>query len=302
MPKLILAGGSGFLGNALIQYFEEACHEIVVLSRTPKTNHGNVKYVVWDGVKVADWASELEHADAVINLSGKNVNCRYTTENKKEIMASRINSTTAIGKAIQQLQNPPKLWINFSAVAIYEKSYGLAMDENSDQPGTGFMYEVCKAWERAVDQTELSSTRKVILRVSMVIGKEAGVYKTLLPLVKLGLGGKAGNGKQMVSWIHLQDLCRMINWLIANPTANGVYNAAAPNPVTNIQFMQAFRKSVGMPVGFPAPAFAVKIGAFLLGTEPELVIDSVNVTPRKALSEGFTFNYENIGDCLNSLK
>lgn len=302
MRKLVLAGGSGFLGNALIQHFKEACDEIVVLSRSPKTNHKNVKYVMWDGVTVADWASDLEHADAIINLSGKNINCRYTAENKKEIMASRINSTVAIGKAIQQLQNPPKLWINFSAVAIYEKSYSVAVDENSDQPGTGFMYEVCKAWESAFKQVELSSTRKVVLRVSMVIGKEGGVYKTLLPLVKLGLGGKAGNGKQMVSWIHLQDLCRLIHWLITNPSTNGVYNAAAPNPITNTQFMEAFRKSVGMPVGFPAPAFAVKIGAFFMGTEPDLVLDSVNVIPRKAVSEGFTFNYEKIGDCLNSLR
>lgn len=301
MNKLILAGGTGFIGKALVNYFKNQFSEVVILSRSSYTNHDNVRGVKWDGKTIGSWVSELENADVLINLSGKNINCRFTDQNKNEILESRVNATNALGQAVLHLKVPPKLWINFSAVAIYKSTIETTNTEYSKEQGIGFMYEVCKKWESAFNDFELHHTRKVTLRISVVLGKQGGMISKLLPLVKLFLGGKAGNGKQMISWIHEQDLCRIIDFLIHNNSTHGIYNAAAEFPVSNRAFMQTFRKVLGIPFGLPAPAFAVKLGAFLMGTESSLVLDSVNVKSEKLLNEGFQFKYQDIYSCLKSV-
>lgn len=301
MRKLILAGGSGFLGKALSDYFLSSYDEIVVLTRTAKTTQGNIRDVQWDGINQGEWIHELEGTEAIINLSGRSINCRFHETNKKEILESRVQSTQAIGEAIQKLNQPPKVWINFSAAALYQNAVGGSHDESSQSEGSGFMFEVCKQWEQTFNAFQLPQTRQIILRISMVLGKNGGVVPTLLPLVKVGLGGAAGSGKQMVSWIHEKDVCRLTEWLINNKEANGVYHAASPNPVTNSDMMKAFRKVCKMPIGFPAPTPAVKLGALFMGTEASLVLDSVNIIPRKSLSGGFTFEFPEMEKALYNL-
>ena len=301
MRKLILAGGSGFLGKALSDYFLSSYNEIVVLTRTAKTTQGNIRDVQWDDINQGEWIHELEGTEAIINLSGRSINCRFNETNKKEILESRVQSTQAIGEAIQKLNLPPKVWINFSAAAVYQNAVGGSHDESSQSEGSGFMFEVCKQWEQTVNSFQFPQTRQIILRISMVLGKNGGVVPTLLPLVKVGLGGAAGSGKQMVSWIHEKDVCRLTEWLINNKEANGVYHAASQNPVTNSEMMKAFRKACKMPIGFPAPTPAVKLGALLMGTEASLVLDSVNIIPRKSLSGGFVFEFPEIEEALSNL-
>lgn len=301
MRKIVLAGGSGYLGKVLSQHFLSSCDEIVVLSRHAKTSEGKIKFIKWDGVQQGEWTKELNGAEAIINLSGRSINCRFNETNKKEILESRVKSTQAIGEAIQKLNLPPKVWINFSAAAVYQNAVGGQHDESSQSEGSGFMFEVCKQWEQAVNSFQLPQTRQIILRISMVLGKSGGVVSTLLPLVKLGLGGAAGSGRQMVSWIHEKDVCRLTEWLINTPEANGVYHAASQNPVTNSDMMKAFRKACKMPIGFPAPTPAVKLGALFMGTEASLVLDSVNIIPRKSLSGGFVFEFPEIEEALSNL-
>lgn len=301
MRKLVLAGGTGFLGKALADYFQSSFDEIVVLSRTPQLKSTKIKYVLWDGVNQGDWVQELNGAEVIINLSGRSINCRFNEANKKQILESRVNSTKAIGEAIQSLNQAPKVWINFSASAFYQNAKNGPHDESSKAQGSGFMYDVCKQWEQSFNAFQLAHTRQIIVRISMVLGKSGGVLPTLLPMVKFGLGGSAGNGQQMVSWIHQDDLCRLTDWLINHPEANGVYHAASPNPVTNSEMMSAFRKACKMPIGIPAPAVAVKLGALIMGTEASLVLDSVNIIPRKVLSGGFTFQFPLISDSFKHL-
>lgn len=301
MSKLVLAGGSGFIGNALMAYFKSQFSEIKVLTRNASTDFENVQFVKWDGRTLDSWVNVIDGADVVINLSGKNINCRFTESNKKEILESRINSTRALGLAIQKTNSPPKLWINFSAVAKYKNTIETSNNEYSNEQGSGFMYEVCEKWEAAFNEFQLPYTKKVILRVSVVLGKEGGMFPQLLPLVKFGLGGSSGNGKQMISWIHITDLCRLVEFVISHPSASGVCNAASENPISNEHFMKAFRKAVHVPIGIPAPSIAVKIGAFLIGTEPSLVLDSVNVIPTRLINEGFKFHFSDIEKCLENL-
>lgn len=301
MRKLILAGGSGFLGKALSDYFQSSFDDIVILSRKPPLTSGKIRYVVWDGINQGAWVKELNGAELIINLSGRSINCRFNETNKKEILESRIQSTRVIGEAIQSLTHPPKVWINFSASAFYQNAKNGPHDEYSQEEGSGFMNEVCKQWEQTFNSFQLKHTRQIIVRISMVLGKSGGVLPTLLPLVKFGLGGSAGSGAQMVSWIHLDDLCKLIEWLYMHPETNGVYHAASPNPVSNKVMMSAMRKAFGMPIGIPAPSAAVKLGAFLIGKEASLVLDSVNIIPRKALSGGFTFQFPFISDSFKNL-
>lgn len=301
MRKLILAGGTGFLGSTLSTYFQSQFDEIVILSRNQAKMKGKVRRITWDGKTMGSWTEELEGADVIVNLTGKNINCRYTEANKQEIISSRIDSTNIIGEAIKKCKTPPGLWINFSAIAIYKNSLDTAYDEFSTEQGKGFMYDVCKLWEEAFNTFKFSTTRKITLRVSVVMGKKGGMVPELLPLVKMGLGGKAGNGKQTVSWIHEMDLCRMIEYFIKNKNTQGIYNASSPNPVTNSELMSSFRKACRIPFGFPTPEPFVKLGAWLMGTEPSLILDSTKIIPRKSLSEGFTFQYPTIDLCLNSL-
>ena len=302
MKKIIIAGGSGFLGKSIMNYFDENNYEFVILSRQdfiPTKKNCNVK--IWDAKNVGDWQAELENAEAVINLTGKTINCRYTDKNKKEILESRVDSTHAIGNAIMQCKNPPKLWINASAATLYKYTETFDHTEESKDFNDDFSTQVCLAWEKAFNSFVLKNTRRIALRISIVLGKDDGVFTRLKLLTQLGLGGKQGNGKQYVSWIHIDDFCRSIEFFIQHENCNGAYNMSTPNPISNADFMKAFRNKMKIPIGIPAPDFILKIGAFFIGTEPELVLKSRRVVPKKMLDEGFKFLHPTIESAIESL-
>jgi uncharacterized protein (TIGR01777 family) len=302
MKKIIIAGGSGFLGKSIINFFDENEYEFVILSRQDFAIHKkNCSVKIWDGKNIGDWQHEFENAKAIINLSGKTINCRYTEPNKKQILTSRIDATNAIGNAILQCKNPPKVWLNASAATLYKYTETKNQDENSTDFNDDFSTHVCLAWEKTLNSFETKNTRKIALRISIVLGKDDGVFTRLKTLTQFGLGGKQGNGKQYVSWIHIEDFCRAIEFFITNNNSNGAYNLSTINPITNDTLMKTFRKKMNIPFGIPSPDFILKLGAFVIGTEPELVLKSRRVVPKKILDEGFIFLHPTIDSAIENL-
>lgn len=301
MKKLIIAGGSGFLGEALIRYFEHQFDSIVVFTRSAEGINGKVLYRHWDAKSAGAWCKDIEGASVVINLCGKSVDCRYTKKNKAEILASRKHSTKIIGEAIASANTPPELWINGASATIYQHSEDIPMTEAEGKIGSGFSVDVCLAWEKEFNAMHLPATRKVNFRISMVLGTTGGVLPVLKGLVKKGLGGTMAKGTQQVSWVHIDDFCRSVEWAIKNTAAEGVYNIVAPEPVRNKVLMQLLRKLLNVPVGLPSSAWMLEIGAFFLRTETELILKSRFAFPKRLLDEGFTFKFPKIDPALKSL-
>nr|WP_295869939.1 TIGR01777 family oxidoreductase [uncultured Chitinophaga sp.] len=289
--RIIIAGGTGFIGQGLVEYFG-ADNDIVILTRRPQPASGRVQYLAWDGRTRDDWATALEGADLLINLTGKSVNCRYNDTNREAIFNSRTDATRILGEVIQTLENPPRLWVNAASATIYRHAEDRPMDEFTGEIANDFSVQVCKRWEAAFNEVTLPHTRKVILRIGVTLGwQPGGVMHPYLNLVKFGLGGYQGSGRQMFTWVHINDVCRMIRWLYDNDSTSGVYNCTAPHPVPNRTFMRLLRKTAGHLFGLPAPAPLLSIGAALIGTETELLLKSRWVLPTRALQEGFVFQY-----------
>jgi uncharacterized protein (TIGR01777 family) len=264
MKKVVIAGGTGFIGNYLVQRFREMGWKVTLISR--KGEH-----VSW---YMEDVRQALEGVDIVINLAGKSINCRHTVRNKKAILDSRINTTKIIGEAISNCQQPPKLWINASASAIYKSSSSKPMTEFETDLNDSFLAHVVNEWEKTFFDFKFDFTRQIALRTSVVLGKNGGALLPLVKLSTLGLGGKQGSGTQMFSWIHCEDYFRMILFLYENETTAGVFNCTSPCPVTNKEFMRELRKKLRIPFGISAPEFVVRLGAKIIGIEPELILDS----------------------------
>jgi uncharacterized protein (TIGR01777 family) len=297
--KVVVAGGTGQVGTMLARAFHAAGHDVVILSRRSMVARSRV--VQWDARTVGAWAVELEGADAVINLAGRSVNCRYTVPNREEILASRVQSTRAIGAAITLSRRPPRVWLQMSTATIYAHRYDAPNDEASgiiggterDAPDTWrFSIDVARAWETAADEIETPDTRKILLRSAMVMSPdEGGVFDTLLRLVRAGLGGAAASGRQYVSWIHYADFVRALLWLLEREEIDGVVNLAAPQPLPNAEFMRALRTAWGVSFGLPATAWMLEIGALVMRTETELVLKSRRVVPGRLASSGFAFQF-----------
>lgn len=300
MKKLVIAAGTGFLGQALISHFENKVENIVVLTRGKSISKKNVRYVHWNAKTMTGWETELEDADALINLAGKSVDCRYTEENKNEIMTSRIDSTVALNKAVVQCTNPPKHWLNSSTATIYRHSTDKQMDEVSGEIGHDFSMNVAKVWEKSFFKTETPQTKKTALRTSIVLGKKGGALIPLKRLAQLGFGGKQGSGKQFVSWIHEKDFTRAVAYIL-DKEIEGVVNVVSPTPVQNKDFMEAIRYKVNAPFGIPIGESLLKIGAKIIGTETELVLKSRNVIPKRLTDNGFKFIYADLYKALNRL-
>lgn len=300
MKKIIIAGGSGTLGKVLGNYFSDEGYRVVILTRRAKQPIGNISFMRWDGESLGNWASEVNDAEAVINLNGRTVNCRYTKKNKKDIIDTRVNSTSIIGKAIGQCTNPPKVWINASSAAIYGNTGDKITDENSPY-GKGFSTEVCIKWENALNTANIPHTRKIALRIGLVLTEDGGVLQPIFNLAKYGLAGTIGNGKQYMSWLHEDDFIRVINLCLNDEKLTGAFNCTCPNPVTNAQFMKAVRKASGSKIGFPAPALFVKIGAFFMGTEPELVLKGRRVVSKVLEEKNFQFKFKDIDEAMNDI-
>lgn len=301
--KIVLAGGSGFLGRVLTRHFQAEGSDVVVLTREPKAADG----VMWDAKTLGPWSAELDDADVVINLTGRTVNCRYNAANRRDIMESRINSTRVIGEAIRACARPPRVWLNASTATIYKHTYGPSHDEEGEIGATpdvndGFSIQVAQAWERALEEAKTPQTRKVALRAAMVLGLgENSVFPMLRRLARLGLGGRMGSGKQYVSWIHERDFCRAVDWILDHNELSGAVNVAAPNPVTNAEMMRALRQVVGARFGLPATEWMLHIGALFLRTEVELLLKSRRVISKRLLDSGFQFEFPTMCEALSEL-
>lgn len=298
MKKLILAGGSGFLGRALIHYFSGE-YEIVILSRQT-TSIPDARTVYWDAHHGGNWEEELNGAAALINLAGKNVSCRYNASNRAEILQSRVLSTQLLGAAIRRAAAPPPVWINLSTATIYRHAEDRDMDEETGEYHRDFSVLVAMAWEKAFFEADVS-VRQVALRTGIVLGCSGGALPEWLRLVRRGLGGTEGPGSQFVSWIHQEDFAAAVRFAIENPHLSGIYNLTAPEPVTNAYFLRELRQKMGVPIGLPCPAWLLKIGTTLMGTEAELVLKSRRVVPRRLLANGFSFTYPHVTAALEQL-
>lgn len=308
-----MAGGTGFIGQEMTKYFGKE-NQIVILSRqvkNEKTNRNhynslshadlkNVKYVKWDAKTVGEWAYELNEADLIINLAGKSVNCRYNEKNKKEIFDSRLDAVKAIGDAINKCNQPPGLWINASSATIYRHAMDRPQDEYTGEIHDDFSVQVCKRWEKTFYEQQTLQTRKVALRMAITLGP-GGVLIPYFNLLKFGLGGKQATGKQMYSWVHIEDSCRMIEWIYEHKEIGGTYNCSSPNPVSNEKFMKVFRKVTGHIIGLPAFKWMLQLGAPIIGTEVELVLKSRWVVPTKILETGFEFKYPLLEEALKDI-
>ncbi|PZR23075.1 MAG: TIGR01777 family protein [Flavobacterium psychrophilum] len=299
MKKLIIAAGTGFLGQVLIEHFRNKAEEIVVLTRGKSGIKNTVRYIHWDAKTMTGWERELETADVLINLAGKSVDCRYTPKNKSEIMASRIDSTSILNRAVLQCTHPPKHWLNSSTATIYRHSENKQMDEVKGEIGFDFSMNVARMWEKAFFQAETPQTKKTALRTSIVLGKKGGAYIPLKRLAYLGFGGKQGNGRQFVSWIHEKDFARAT--YIIDKEMEGVVNVVSPHPVRNRDFMKMLREVKNIPFGIPIGRLLIKIGAKLIGTETELVLKSRNLIPKRLQENGFKFIYGDLEKALSKL-
>jgi len=301
--KIVLAGGSGQMGTALKDYFKDKAEAIVILSRKAKPAEGNVRTLLWDGKSADEWYHELEDAEILVNLAGKNVNCRYTEKNKKEIFDSRTNSINALSEAVKKCNRPPKLWIQCASATIYRHAEDRPMTEANGETGEGFSVEVCQLWEKTFRERTagFTHTRKVILRTSLVLGKQEGVFPRLINLVKFGLGGRQGNGQQWVSWVHELDVASMVEWIALHPAIEGEINCTSPLPLQNKDFMKIIRTAYGAPFGLPAPAWLMEIGAFMIGTETELILKSRWVLPQRIKESGYTFKLPELKDAVKQI-
>jgi len=297
--KIVIPGGSGHVGTLLARALASRGEDVVVLSREPRSAPWRV--VRWDGRTVGEWSEEIDGADVVINLAGRSVNCRYTPAHRAEIMDSRVESTRAVGTAIANSRTPPRVWLQASTATIYAHRYDAPNDEASGVIGGSepnvpdtwrFSIDVARAWEAALDEANVPGTRKVALRSAIIMSPEdGGAFATLMELVGRGLGGRAGDGLQYVSWIHDSDFVRAVLWIIAHDGLAGVVNVSSPNPLPQEDFMRTLRRAAGVRVGLPALKWMLELGAMVMGTETELILKSRRVIPARLVEGGFAFTY-----------
>jgi len=310
--RIVIPGGTGQIGRILTRHFSGLGHHVTVLTRSAGRARamGNPpglekdgllwRALPWDAESLGDWASALEDVDVLINLTGRSVNCRYNAGNRRQILESRLRSTEVLGAAIRGLAHPPKVWMNASTATIYRHSFDRAMDEASESGGREadapaswrFSIDVATRWEASFFGAVTPRTRKVALRGGMVMGPDpSGIFRQLLRLVHLGLGGAAGRGKQYMSWIHDQDLARAVDYLIEREEIDGVVNVTAPTPLPNGDFMRAVREAWGIEFGLPAREWMLRVATFVHRTESELLLKSRRVVPGRLLEHGFQFEF-----------
>lgn len=300
MRRIILAGGSGFVGQALAPVLVAKGYHVVVLGRSAAHRKDGVDYLQWDGKTVGNWSSALEGAEAVINLTGKNINCRHTPEHRQEITRSRVDSVRVLGEAIANCTTPPKVFVQASGVGYYGDTGDQAVDEDAP-PGSDFPAEVCRQWEGAFNALDLRATRKVVLRLGVVLGRDGGALPVLEKLTRWFLGGTVGNGRQFLSWIHLADLIQMFVSAIEQPELTGVFNATAPAAVINREFMRELRRALHRPWSPPVPAPFVRAGAWLTGSEGDLALLSSRCAPRRFLEHRFQFQFPTLREAFANL-
>ncbi len=298
--KLIIAAGTGFLGQVLVKHFATTFEEIIILTRGKNKTVGNVNYVNWDAKTLTGWETHLANATVLINLAGKSVDCRYTEENKNEILNSRVDSTAILNLAVLSCKNPPLHWLNSSTATIYRHSEDKQMTEKEGEIGTGFSVNVAKEWEKTFFEVPTKNTLKTALRTSIVLGKNGGAFVPIKKLAQVGFGGKQGNGNQFISWIHEHDFARAVEFIINNKIPD-IVNVVAPQPEKNSDFMRLVRKEIGIPFGLPISKSLLEFGAKLIKTETELVLKSRNVIPELLIEKGFEFKFNTAEEAIKDL-
>ena len=311
--KIVIPGGGGFIGRHLTRYFADKGWEVVVLSRRRNERQEGARFVWWDGANLDAWVDELDGSDAVINLAGRTVNCRYSKKNRRQIYESRQFSTEVIGEAIADCAAPPSVWFNASSATVYRHSLDRAMDEATGdidpvEPGKPrdkweFSVDVVNRWEAALFDAPTPDTRRIAMRLSMVFGSgKGGVYEAFRNIARFGLAGTQGPGNQYVSWLHVVDFLRMIDWCIENENLEGTINMCSPKPIPNREFLKALREASGARFGLPATWWMLEIGAFFMRTETELLLKSRRVVPGRLIDSGFTFDHPNWSDAAKAIE
>jgi uncharacterized protein (TIGR01777 family) len=293
MKRVILAGGSGFVGSALGPALRAKGFEPIILGR-------GATDLQWDGKTLGAWAAALDGAEAVVNLTGKNISCRHTEENRREILRSRVDSVRVLGDAIARCNKPPKVFVQASGVGYYGDTADRVADESSPA-GDDFPAEVCRQWEGAFDALQLAGTRKVILRLGAVLGRDGGALPMLEKITRWFLGGAVGSGRQFMSWIHVADVVQMFLSAIEQPELTAVFNGTSPAPVRNSEFMRELRRALHRPWSPPAPAPLARLGAWVIGTNGDLALTSCRAVPRRFTDHGFNFRFPTLRDALANL-
>lgn len=297
--RVVIAGGSGFLGTSLARHLSKKNYAVTILSRNAPPQ-GDWSFQRWDARTLAEWAKVLDGAYAVVNLVGRTVDCVKTPLHCDQILRSRVEATRVLGQAIRTLESKPSVWVQMSTAHIYGDSELDCVEDSAT--GFGLAPIVGTAWERAFDESCPEGIRRVILRTSFVLGQQGDAWKKLRLITKLGFGGTLSTGTQGMSWIHEHDMNAIFERAIENDSMEGVYISSAPNPVSNRTFMQSMRDALGVPIGLPATAWMIQIGArLLLRTDPELALYGRYVIPQRLLGEGFEFQYPKLNDALNEL-
>jgi uncharacterized protein (TIGR01777 family) len=300
LSKIVIAGASGFVGSKLCPRLQRAGHEVVALDRSRKELPDTDRVVRWDGASADAWIEELEAADTLINLSGSSIAVKRTSANRERIWQSRVASMAILAEACRLVTLAPRTWINMSAIGIYEPNLEEPLAEDGPL-AQGFLGELGRAWEGAMFEAELPATRRVALRAAVVLGPGGGAFEVHTKLVRAFLGGSAGSGRQWMSWIHVEDMLRLIEWAMAAPGLAGPVNASSPSPVRNGEFMAELRKAHGRPWAPPAPAWAIKLVGLLGGPDPSLALDGYRVHPKKAMDLGFEFSFPTLPAALQDL-
>ena len=295
--KVVLVGGSGFLGRGLRQRLTAQGHEVTVVGRGASTRHEGWAHVQWDAATIGDWAAVLDGADVIVHLAGKRVDCRPTKANIDELIRSRVESVGLVGQAIKLVDNPPSVWVQLSSLAIFGDSGETIVDEATVVPTTGprQQVEVCRQWEAAFEDATIGVRRKVLLRPGIAIGGEGDpVSRQLGLLARFGLGGPVGSGAQWVSWIGAEDFFDVLYRAVTDETMSGLYHVTSPVPVQNRDLMRAYRRAVGRRFGIGAPGLLTTIGAWLLGSDPGLALTGRRCTPARLLADGHHFKLTEI--------
>lgn len=290
--KVILAGGTGFIGTYFVRKFSDLGYEVKIISRKPQ-------HISWSDKSAIIKA--LEGSELLINLAGKSVNCRYNEANKKEIINSRTSTTRILGESILECNTPPQLWMNSSTATIYRHAEDRPMTEEDGEIGSGFSVDVATSWEQTFFSFNLTNTRQIALRIAIVLGKGGGVMTPYRNLVRFGLGGVQGSGNQKFSWIHVQDLFQIVLFLKDREDLSGIFNCSAPHPVSNLELMKQIRTTMKVPFGLPAPKWLLEIGSVFIKTETELVLKSRWVIPERLQREGYTFTFNTIDQTVDEI-
>ncbi len=310
--KIVIPGGSGQVGALLAGHWLQAGHDVVVLTRGGRSA---ARTVVWDGRSRGPWCAEVDGADVVVNLAGRSVSCRYTPENLAQMMSSRVDSTRVVGEAIAAATKPPTLWLQMSTATIYAHRFDAANDEGGviggDEPGVPAYWkrsiDIATAWERTLDEAPTPHTRKIALRTAMVMAPKGDVattdniFSVLSTMTKLGLGGSVAGGQQYVSWVHGDDFCAALDFLIARDDLAGAINVASPGPLPQRDFMAALRRALKVRIGLPATSWMLSIGAAVMNSDPELLLKSRRVVPGRLNDAGFTFRHPSWAEAASDL-